>query len=190
MPKNVIAGVKNLISERSKDLDELLISWFGGEPLLALDVVREIMEHSLSVGRSEEVFVSGSMTTNADLLDSQTLRELIKLKVGHFQITLDGPEEHHDKSRVRVNGNGTFDSIWQNLISAKNSNEEFEILLRLHITPDNKADILDFADNLCTTFLKGDNRFDILPMAVGDWGGPNTGNISVLAGSEGSYLER
>ena len=47
MPRPVVTGIKSLIDRRSEDLDDLEISWFGGEPLLALDVITEISRMQL-----------------------------------------------------------------------------------------------------------------------------------------------
>src|SRR5262245_26459110 len=45
----VVQGVKNLLSNRVANLDQLKISWFGGEPLLALDIIESIHEHTRSL---------------------------------------------------------------------------------------------------------------------------------------------
>jgi len=53
MPRSVVSGIKSLIDRRGEELDELEISWFGGEPLLALDVITEISKHALGVAKTE-----------------------------------------------------------------------------------------------------------------------------------------
>jgi uncharacterized protein len=69
MPRPVVTGIKSLIDRRGTDLDELEISWFGGEPLLALDVITEISKHALHVAKTEGFTFRSGMTTNGYFLD-------------------------------------------------------------------------------------------------------------------------
>jgi len=69
MPRSVVSGIKSLIDRRGEELDELEISWFGGEPLLALDVITEISKHALDVAKTEGFPFRSGMTTNGYFLD-------------------------------------------------------------------------------------------------------------------------
>jgi sulfatase maturation enzyme AslB (radical SAM superfamily) len=66
MPRPVVTGIKSLINRRGEDLDRLDISWFGGEPLLALDVITEITKHALDVAKTDGFTFHSGMTTNGD----------------------------------------------------------------------------------------------------------------------------
>ena len=56
MPRPVVTGIKSLIDRRGEDLDRSGYCWFGGEPLLALDVITEINRHALDVAPKTDGF--------------------------------------------------------------------------------------------------------------------------------------
>ena len=119
MSPGIVTGLKLLIERRAPTLDLLAIAWFGGEPTLALDIVADVQSHAQALARqSPGLRVGASMTTNGYLLDRHRFQELLNLGVREFQISLDGPGEFHDRRRVKIGGQGTFDRIWENLRSA------------------------------------------------------------------------
>ena len=135
MKRPVVNGVKSLLAKRIPSLRQLHIAWFGGEPLLALPIVEEIS--SFAQTRMQDVAdiaYTAEMTTNAFRLDSPTAERLHGLGIRHYQITLDGPEEFHDKARVRRNGKGSFNQIWGNLLSVRSSSLPISVCLRVHVT--------------------------------------------------------
>jgi uncharacterized protein len=139
-------------------LDYLSLSWFGGEPLLAKDVLFEIAEYSQLLAKQYDCKVSGDLTTNASLLDIKTLTKLVELKQNNFQISIDGDKESHDKTRLTHSGKGSFDKIWARLLDAANTNLDFNITLRIHITDLNHESVLKFCKRFDET-LKNDSRF-------------------------------
>jgi uncharacterized protein len=179
MPREVIDGLKALISRRASSLSRLRLSWFGGEPTTAIDIVREIMTHALETARAHDLIVESDMTTNAYRLNRGMLADLCDLLVTEFQITLDGPEALHNQTRALANGRGTFERIWENLLQAKSSPRDFKITLRIHITPDNCEAMPCFVDLLRDTFFP-DPRFSVFFKAVGHWGGPHDSKFAVL----------
>src|SRR4051812_32168631 len=69
MTSRVVNGIIALIDSRASSLDNLEISWFGGEPLLALSVIRRIMNHARNVaGFHPGLTISSNITTNGYLL--------------------------------------------------------------------------------------------------------------------------
>lgn len=160
MKRSVVEGVKALISARVPHLKELSLSWFGGEPLLAKDLVMEISSFAYELCRTHNVGFAGGLTTNGYLLDSTLLESLVALNQSHFQITLDGDEEWHDKTRIQANRRPTFETIWANLCSYQKSAASFRILLRLHIHRDNVESVKRLYEKLKTTLLL-DDRFSV-----------------------------
>ncbi|PVU77485.1 hypothetical protein DDW13_00700 [Acidianus hospitalis] len=120
-----------------KDLDNLKIIWFGGEPLLAYDIVIEIMEFIKSKISKGKPKLEGFMVTNGYLLDLKKAEKLAELNVNEFQITLDGNEDIHDIRRINIGKRGTFKIIWNNVKSLINSNIPLKIYLRIHLSLDN-----------------------------------------------------
>lgn len=172
MDANVIAGIKILVSRRIGDLSHLDIEWFGGEPLLELPTIREINRHIMSeIGSQNHPTFSSAMTTNGYLLTADTFYELVSLGVRRFQITLDGPKHFHDKTRIRVSGGGSFDRIWKNLLSIRDSNKLVEVILRIHVTRRNMESLDGFLSEINNQF-SSDARFKVLFKTVKNFGGP------------------
>jgi uncharacterized protein len=180
MKRPTIDGIRNLIRARldKKSVDALHLSWFGGEPLLATDVLFEIAEYAKQfVDTGELKSFSGDLTTNAYLLKPDLLRRLVALNQNSFQISLDGWESGHDQTRRYVSGKGTFDVIWKNLLDAHASDLQFRIMLRLHLTEQNGDSMGELVGKLRETF-KGDERFSVFFKTIENLGGPNAANIS------------
>lgn len=97
------------------------IDWFGGEPLLALDVIENIASHAIKICEKNNKPYSSFITTNGTLLTPSTFELLYKLKVMMYQVTLDGVACVHDKQRKYENGMPTFETIYQNLLAIKKS---------------------------------------------------------------------
>ncbi len=133
MSFTTIQGVKRFIDRRMKDLRLLHVSWFGGEPLLARPVIEEISSHILkSAAERDGLDYGGDITTNGYLLNSSTVQRLSGLGISFYQISLDGPEFLHDRTRVRRNGKGSFRQIWKNLIAIRDSKININVVLRIH----------------------------------------------------------
>jgi len=184
MKPPVVTGLKRLIAERVPTLRRLHIAWFGGEPLLALNIVKDVSSLAKRLAaENRRVVYTGEMTTNAFRLDQATAENLYHLGIRQYQITLDGPQELHDRTRVRRNGAGSFQQIWANLIGMRASSLEFKVCLRIHVTPSNFPFMSEFLSRIRQEFLV-DPRFTLLLKAVGRWGGPNDDKIEVFEGAE------
>ncbi len=67
MSREAINNLKNYISKKAKNLKKLVISWFGGEPLLCIDIIKEISEFCLDLCLS-------NLVTNGVLLNKKMLK--------------------------------------------------------------------------------------------------------------------
>ncbi len=184
MNKKTIIGIKALLERRCADLKYLNIDWFGGEPLVAKDVVLEISEYAKAlVYRYPQLNYWGSMTTNAYLLDYKTVTALANAGVQEYQISLDGPREVHDKSRVRADGSSTYDRIWTNLLAIRDSSLPVSILLRIHFTVDTFKLLDPLIEDIRREFLP-DSRFSIVFRPISHLGSPNDASIKIFSGVE------
>jgi len=190
MQPGVIAAIKALLRRRVHELEYLAIEWFGGEPLLASDVILDLQEWVLALcAEHPGLRFTGQMTTNGYLLRPPLLRRLLKAGVRSFQVSVDGPKEAHDRQRVRANGEGTFDAIWSNLLAMRTEPEPFTVLLRVHATKDNLAALRGFIVQLGEAFA-GDDRFRLSLRPVERLGGPNARQLAVLERGENEELAR
>jgi uncharacterized protein len=181
MKPEIISGIKQLLKQRVADLETLNLSWFGGEPLTAKNVVLEISEYAKSLASQySQLTYSGGMTTNGYLLDYETAKDLADVGVQKYQISLDGSREIHNKSRIRADGNGTFDRIWTNLLAIRNSSLPVSILVRIHFSAETFQQLDALIEDLKKEFLP-DPRFLFLFKSIGRWGGANDNEIKVLS---------
>ena len=191
MEPGVVQGVKRLLDRRQRDLEQLTLAWFGGEPLLAMDIVREVNAHAQDLfgGRPGFQFRS-NLTTNALLLTRQRFEELLGLGVTSFFITFDGPREAHDTQRVRANGRGTFDRIWNNVLALQEVEGQFEVVLRLHVNARNHVLMAPFIETLKATFGH-DPRIQPRVQPLARLGGAGDAELPVLEGqSAAAILQR
>jgi uncharacterized protein len=137
MHPTTVNGIKRLLSSRVPALRSLVLSWFGGEPLLAKDILLDIGNHADALCRQYGVGFSTCITTNAYVLDQELFSKLLSISHRHFQITLDGDEEWHDKTRLLANRQPTFEVIWSNLKAYLLNEGKYRISLRLHVHRDN-----------------------------------------------------
>ncbi len=161
MSKELIESIKKLITEKASNgkVRRLKISWFGGEPLVAKDIVFEISSHALHESRRNNIMFASDITTNGYYLTKDNLDSLLKYQIRGYQITLDGPPVTHNKSRVLFNGRGTFERIWANLLSMQQRSDEFSVLLRMNINDLNYEETEAWLPELSQTFLRTDGRF-------------------------------
>jgi uncharacterized protein len=152
--------IKKHVMENSKCGNEtfLGISWFGGEPLLAIQGIKYFYEKLKMLCRRFPIKVSSSIVTNGYLLNKGVIKNLVELGVTDFQVTLDGDEVSHDKLRVLKNGSPTFRTIYRNLIEISNTDLNFKMAVRVNFTKTN----LKSVNNLLQKFVKdfgNDPRF-------------------------------
>jgi uncharacterized protein len=179
MESDVVGGIKKLLLNRISELSHLNISWFGGEPLLAQDIVFEILEYAKEIIGNRSIHFTSDMTTNGYLLSSDIFKRLIMAGVNNYQISLDGISETHDTLRTLHNGGGTFKQIWTNLIKMKTCHYEFSVILRIHISHLTIPVLSDLLSMVKAEF-GGDHRFKIFLKEIHDWGGLNSGNIDTI----------
>ncbi|OPY72634.1 MAG: hypothetical protein A4E64_02893 [Syntrophorhabdus sp. PtaU1.Bin058] len=163
MPDNIIAGVKRLLTKRYQGLKQLNISWFGGEPLLAVGCIRAISQHIHWLNSQfPSVQYHANITTNATLLSQDLYNELCIYGINLFHITLDGPRWIHDRLRRYRGGQGSFDRIWGNLLSIRNESKggAGKILLRIHYSMDTWHHLEFLIKDICREF-EADKRFKL-----------------------------
>lgn len=87
------------------------ISFYGGEPLLNLDLIKKCVEYAKNNCPLKFGFY---ITTNGTLLKDDVVDYLVENNFNIF-ISLDGNKNEHDKNRVDENGKGTYDRIAKNI---------------------------------------------------------------------------
>ena len=107
------------VEQRLPRYQGLNVTWYGGEPLLAMDIVESLSERLIAMCEARNIGYKASMITNGYLLDVEKAKRLNELHVSHIQVTLDGDAEDHDKRRILVGGKPTYQKIMDNLSAIK-----------------------------------------------------------------------
>jgi len=114
-PETADALVETVIAGQMEQGNAVRLSFYGGEPLLSVELIKEIASRLLAAADKAGTSFSFSLVTNGTLLSASLARELIPLGLTGAKITLDGPRDTHDLSRPFVSGSGSFDAILDNV---------------------------------------------------------------------------
>lgn len=176
---DVQEGIINFVKSNIQNFSAVHIDWFGGEPLLATSAIQHISERLIEICREAHKPYEAVITTNGYLLTPKNIDMLIKSKVRHFAITVDGTKTHHDSLRVLKNGSGSFDKIISNLLYIRDNikTRTISISLRSNITVD-AVDALDDYYEFFNELFGDDPRFYLFVRPVKDLGGDSVAQIS------------
>jgi uncharacterized protein len=190
MSIETVSAIKLLLNSRAQNLHLLKIAWFGGEPLVAKNVILDICKYAASLtDKYPDLRYISNMTTNGYLLNIDTVHDLLNVGVQQYQISIDGSREIHNQSRLRADGKGTFDQIWDNLLAIRNSPLPVKIDLRLHFTVDTFQLLDTLIADLKREFLP-DSRFSFYFKAIEQLGGVNDVAIKTFSAKEKSEAIR
>ena len=132
------------IDKKIAGLDEIRITFYGGEPLLSIAMIAIISRKMIARANAAKIAYSFGLVTNGTLLTRRVVEQLKPLGLSSAYVTLDGPRELHDRSRPFKNGKPSFDMIIRNLPSVS---EIIELRLGGNYTQANYPDyprLLDF----------------------------------------------
>ncbi len=173
MQPHVVEGIKRFLERRAPELDTLCLSWFGGEPLLARDILEDVMFHVQGILQERrDITLESDLTTNGWFLGRSAFERLLTLGVSRYQVAFDGPREWHDRTRRMADGRGTFDRIWKNLLAMRDVRADFKVTVRLHASRENHAALPEFIEEYARHFGE-DARFRIFLRPLSPLGGPN-----------------
>ena len=119
------------------------IDYFGGEPLMNFNVVKEITEYAKAEGAKHGKNFRFTVTTNCLLLDEDK-KKYINENMSNVVLSIDGRREVNDRMRPRVDGSGTYDSILPKFIDMAESRGQDNYYVRGTFTAYNK----DFANDV------------------------------------------
>jgi uncharacterized protein len=190
MSQTTIDSVLKYITKNARKFSGINVSWFGGEPLLAIDVIENFSTQAMNIAKFYHIPYISSMTTNGYLLDYKTFEKLFEMKIVSYQITIDGTEEYHDKSRFTVNQDKSYRRIINNLLDIKNNakNKHFNIIIRCNLTEESINGIDSFIEEM-DYYFGGDKRFEFYFRPVGNWISKRIDDINILK-SDSKILDK
>ena len=126
----------------------LEVDFFGGEPLMNFDVVKQLVAYARSVEKQHNKNFRFTLTTNGVLIDDDVI-DFANRECSNVVLSLDGRKEIHDRFRVDYAGNGSWEKIvpkFQKMVEARNGREYYMRGTFTHANPDFLNDIKTMLD--------------------------------------------
>lgn len=179
MTEETMDSIAAFVKKAAKNVSSINVSWFGGEPLMCIDIIEKLSAKLMNIARSYKKPYFSNITSNGYFLTVDNLRKLLKCNIIHYQITIDGNAKMHNKTRFLVNGEGSYEKIINNLRNIRDyvTTCIFTIVLRTNLTKESIEDLDQYANTLDEEFGK-DNRFSFMFRKVGNWGGEDIKKIA------------
>lgn len=135
--------VANSGSRRNLEVD-----FFGGEPLMNWEVVKQLVEYGRSIEEANNKKFRFTLTTNGVLLNDDIL-DFVNKEMGNIVLSTDGRKEVHDRMRPFRNGKGSYDLIMPKFKKVADSRNQTNYYVRgtfTHYNLDFSNDVLSLAD--------------------------------------------
>lgn len=138
----------DFLVENSGTRRNLEVDFFGGEPLMNFDVVKEMVAYARSIEKEHNKNFRFTLTTNGLLIDDDVI-EFANKEMSNVVLSLDGRKEIHDRYRVDYAGNGSWERIvpkFQKLVEARDGKAYYMRGTFTHANPDFLKDIQQMLD--------------------------------------------
>ena len=138
----------DFLIENSGTRRNLEVDFFGGEPLMNFDVVKQLVAYARSVEKEKNKNFRFTLTTNGVLVDDDVI-EFSNREMSNVVLSLDGRKEVHDRYRVDYAGNGSWEKIvpkFQKFVNARGGKNYYMRGTFTHANPDFLEDIKTMLD--------------------------------------------
>jgi uncharacterized protein len=112
--RDTVKWLKNRVEENQSK--ELLINFYGGEPLMNVKAVEYIAAELKDYAAAKDISLKISITTNGSLLKPDLIDKLVSLGLENVIVTIDGDREAHNLKRPFRDGRASFDVIIENIL--------------------------------------------------------------------------
>ena len=133
----------DFLVENSGNRRNLEVDFFGGEPLMNFQVVKDLVAYARSIEKEKGKNFRFTLTTNGVLIDDDVI-EFANRECSNVVLSLDGRKEIHDRYRVDYAGNGSWEKIvpkFQKLVKARGGKDYYMRGTFTHANPDFLNDI-------------------------------------------------
>ena len=144
------------LMENSGNRRNLEVDFFGGEPLMNFDVVKDLVRYGRKREKDTGKHFRFTLTTNGVLMTDEVM-EFLDKNMDNVVLSIDGKKENHDRLRYYASGKGSFDDIYEKFKKFVEMREDRLYFARGTFTSYN----LNFADDV--RFL-ADSGFDSLSL--------------------------
>ena len=133
----------DFLVENSGSRHNLEVDFFGGEPLMNFDVVKQLVAYARSIEKEKGKNFRFTLTTNGMLIDDDVI-DFANREMSNVVLSLDGRKEIHDRYRVDYAGNGSWERIvpkFQKLVKERGGKDYYMRGTFTHANPDFLEDI-------------------------------------------------
>ena len=138
----------DFLIENSGHRTNLEVDFFGGEPLMNWDVVKQLVAYARTQEEPNHKKFRFTLTTNGMLIDDDVI-DFANREMSNVVLSLDGRKEIHDRLRVDYAGNGSYDRIvprFQKLVASRGGKNYYMRGTFTHANPDFTKDVFHMAD--------------------------------------------
>ena len=147
--------IKYITSTVTLDNDITFI-WFGGEPLIAADIIDKIIDN-VNVFFNNKLVFSSSITTNNSLIDAEMIDKFKKWRVNDVLTTIDGYKDEHNKRKNYVVPFNAYEKTLGNIRLLLEN--DINVTCRLNMDKKNITQLESILDDL--TEFRDKNKFNI-----------------------------
>jgi uncharacterized protein len=152
MSDQTVQALIDYVRDKAKGLKLFSCTWYGGEPLLRMDLIEKLSHAFMDMCREHQVAYGAAVMSNGYLLTGEMASRLKGLQVSGVQVCLDGPQRVQDVKRPLASGKGSYETIVRNLVEVK---DILEINLRINVDKTTrKEDFVELLDDLEKNQLK------------------------------------
>ena len=138
----------DFLIEHSGTRHNLEVDFFGGEPLMNWDVVKQLVAYARSIEKQHNKNFRFTLTTNGMLIDDEVI-DFLNKEMSNVVLSLDGRKEVNDHFRRDYAGNGSYDKIvpkFQKLVEAREGKNYYVRGTFTHNNVDFTNDLFHMAD--------------------------------------------
>lgn len=161
MPLEVGKKAIDYLIYHSKGRHNLEVDFFGGEPLMNFDVVKEIVKYARSLEKEHNKLFRFTITTNGMLLTPDKM-DFINREMHNVVLSIDGRKEVNDAIRSRVDGSGCYDSIMPKFQEFVKLRGDGQYYVRGTFTAHN----LDFGEDVLHLNEQGFDQISVEPVVA------------------------
>ena len=153
----------DFLIENSGNRRNLEVDFFGGEPLMNWDVVKQIVEYGRELEKSHDKKFRFTLTTNGVLLNDEIM-EFANKEMSNVVLSVDGRKQIHDLMRPTRNGKGSYELILPKFEKFAQSRNQMNYYVRGTFTHNN----LDFAKDVLHLADLGFKQISVEPVVAAD----------------------
>lgn len=160
---NLETGKKALLylAQNSGNRRNLEVDFFGGEPLMNFQTVKDLVEYGRSIEKEYKKHFRFTITTNGVLLDDDKIK-YINENMDNVVLSLDGRKTVNDAMRLTVSGEGSYDVILPNIKKMVQARGDKDYYVRGTFTSKN----LDFGKDALNFHKEGFKKISIEPVVA------------------------